>query len=290
MHIPTKKLTNGFEMPVFGLGTWMMGGDFIRNPDNDDQADIKAIKRAIEAGITHIDTAEKYAEGHAEVLVSQAIKGYDRKKLFIVSKIASENLSYKDVFRSLNASLERLQTNYLDLYMIHGPSPIIRIEETMKALDEIKQKGFAKNIAVSNFVVERFKKAQAAAKSKIVAGQYHLNLKFREAQRKGILKYFQDNDIMFIAWRPVQKGLLSTNNSQVVKDMCKKYNKTPSQIAINWLISQKNIVTLSKMRSQEHLKENLGALGWSMEKDDIERLDKEFPDQQAISDAVPLQS
>src|SRR4030042_3967322 len=87
MKIPTKKLKCGFAMPVFGLGTWMMGGDKQYNPNNDDKADIQAIRHAINAGITHIDTAQNYAQGHAEKLVGIAIKGYPRKKLFIVTKI-----------------------------------------------------------------------------------------------------------------------------------------------------------------------------------------------------------
>jgi diketogulonate reductase-like aldo/keto reductase len=288
MKIPTKKLRNGFEMPIFGLGTWQMGGKVTRDPSNDDEADITAIKNAIEAGIAHIDTAEKYAEGHAESLVGRAIEGYDRKKLFLVSKVAENHLSYTDVAHSLNASLERMRTPYLDLYMIHGPNSEIPLEETMRALDEAVDKGFVKYIAVSNFTVEKLKEAQSLAKHTIVAGQYHLNLKFREAEKKGVLEYCQTSDKMFIAWRPVQKGFLSTNTTDLIESFCKKYDKTPSQIAINWLISQKNIVTLSKMRSAEHLTENLGALDFKMESEDIKKLRSEFPDQQDISDAVPL--
>lgn len=288
MKIFTKKLKNGFEIPVYGLGTWMMGGGMTKDSNNDDQADIRAIKNAIEAGITHIDSAEKYAGGHSEELVGRAIQGYDRKKLFLVTKIAEDHLRYKDIFVSLNHSLQRLQTDYLDLYMIHGPSLTIPIEETMRAFDEIVAKGLVKDIAVSNFTVERFKKAQFAAKTKIVAGQYHLNLKFREAERKGLIKYCQANDVMLIAWRPLQKGILFRNEGGLVDQIARKYNKTPAQIALNWLISQDNVVTLSKTSDKNHLKENLGALGWKMEQEDINRLDNEYPSQEDVSDAVPL--
>ncbi|HEX7042587.1 MAG TPA: aldo/keto reductase [Patescibacteria group bacterium] len=287
MKIPTKKLNNGFEMPIYGLGTWQMGGGRTKDTTND-EADISAIKNAIELGVTHIDTAEKYAEGHAEELVGKAIQGYDRKNIFLVTKVAEDHLRYNDVFASLNKSLERLQTDYLDLYMIHGPSPTIPIEETMKAMDEIRGKGLAKNIAVSNFSLERFQKAKAASNSPIVAGQYHLNLKYREAERKGIVEYFQKNDVMFIAWRPLQKGMLLQQKQDILTEMAQKYHKTPSQIALNWLISQKNIVTLSKTRSLDHLKENLGALDFTMGSIDIERLRNEYPGQEDISDAVPL--
>jgi diketogulonate reductase-like aldo/keto reductase len=99
MNITTKNLENGFSIPVFGIGTWMVGCDFLHNPDNDDTADIAAIKIAIEMGVRHIDTAEKYAQGHAEKLVANAIKDFDRSKLFIVSKVASENLKYPEVIK-----------------------------------------------------------------------------------------------------------------------------------------------------------------------------------------------
>src|SRR3989344_8387321 len=123
MIIPTKKLNNGFEMPVFGFGTWMMGGAFTQDPNNDDQADIQAIKTAIKFGITHIDTAEKYAGGHAEELVGEAIRNFARKKLFIVSKVSQTNLKYDDLIKSCQATLQRLNTSYLDLYLIHAPNP-----------------------------------------------------------------------------------------------------------------------------------------------------------------------
>lgn len=288
MVIPRKKLENGFEMPVFGLGTWQMGGRFERDPNNDGKADLQGIKNAIEAGITHIDTAESYANGRAEELVGQAIKEYDRKKLIIVSKVKSDNLQYDTIIKSAKASLERLQTDYLDLYLIHAPSNEVPIEESMKAMDYLKEKGLVRNIGVSNFTIERFQEAQSHTKNKLVANQLHLNLIYRESERRGLVEYCRTNDVMFIAWRPVEKGVLISAENSLMQKMCKKYGKTPSQIAINWLICQPNIVTLSKMTNPEHLKENLGALGWELHKEDIEKLDKDFPNQQDISNAVPL--
>lgn len=122
MTIPTKKLKSGFEMPVYGLGTWGMGGRMEFDPNNDDQADIDAIKYAIDSGITHIDTAENYASGHAEKIVGQAIKGYNRRKLFIVSKVGRTKLKFEDLIQSANESLQRIGTEYLDLFLIHAPS------------------------------------------------------------------------------------------------------------------------------------------------------------------------
>lgn len=288
MQIPIKTLQNGFSMPVFGFGTWEIGGMMETDPQNDDLADIAAIRRAIDAGITHIDTAEKYANGHSEELVGQAIKNYDRSKLFIASKVGQVHFRYDSVLEAAKNSLKRLQTDYLDLYYLHGPNPDVPIAETMKALDELQDEGLVKNIAVSNFTIKRFEEAQAASRHKIVANQLHLNLMYREPERKGLVKYCQDNDVMLVAWRPVQKGILSIAHNGVLDGVCQKYGKTPSQIALNWLISQKNIVTLSKMASKEHLEENLGALDFTMSVEDIALLDKEFPGQQGVSDAVPL--
>ncbi|KKQ88997.1 MAG: hypothetical protein UT13_C0001G0644 [Candidatus Pacebacteria bacterium GW2011_GWF2_38_9] len=104
-----KTLKNGFSMPMFGLGTWQMGGRETRDFQNNDQKDISAIQKAIELGIMHIDTAESYADGYAETLLGQAILGYDRSKLFLTTKIHAEHLKYDDVLRSCEASLKRMR-------------------------------------------------------------------------------------------------------------------------------------------------------------------------------------
>ncbi len=288
MPIPVKKLKNGFEIPVYGLGTWQMGGRESRDLNNDDQADIRAIKNAIDLGVTHIDTAESYANGYTEILVGKAIKNYQREKLFLVSKVKAIHLKYDDLITSCKASLERLQTAYLDLYLIHLPNPDIPIKETMKAMDTLFGQGLIKNIGVSNFTTSEIEEAQSSTNNKIVACQLHLNLKFREPERKGILQYCQEHDMILIAWRPLQKGVLLEDKENMVVEMAEKYHKTPAQIAINWLISQDNVVTLSKTNDIEHLKENLGAIGWEMDKEDIEKLRNNYPNQEAVSDAVPL--
>lgn len=288
MVIPTKRLLNGFEMPVYGLGTWEMGGRKEADPNNDDKADIEAIKYAISLGITHIDTAENYANGHSEELVGDAIRGFDRSKLFIVSKVGRTKLKYDDLIESCQESLKRIGTDYLDLLLIHAPSLEIPIEESMKAMNKLHNDGFIKNVGVSNFTIERLEEAQKYSEAKIVANQLHLNLKYRETEQKGLVRYCQEKDVMFVAWRPIQKGTIVDRNVEIINVMCSKYNKTPSQIAINWLISQKNVVTLSKTRNKKHLEENLGALGWEMDATDIERLRNEFPNQESVSNAVPL--
>ncbi|MCJ7804897.1 aldo/keto reductase [Patescibacteria group bacterium] len=288
MKIPTKKLKKGFEMPVFGLGTWQMGGREVHNPQNDDKKDITAIQGAIKLGVTHIDTAEGYAEGYAEILIGKAIKGYNRSKLFIVSKVRPEHLRYDDVLRSCEASLKRLKTDYLDLYLIHSPSFEIPIEDTLRAMDKLLENGLVKNIGVSNFKTERLIEAQKYTRNKLVVNQVYYNLVIREPEKEGLLRYCQQNDILLEAYRPIEKGALLAQAIPILDELVRKYDKTPAQIAINWLISQKNVITLSKMSAIEHLKENLGALGWQMKSEDVESLRKEFPNQQERSETLPL--
>src|SRR5947208_15653907 len=108
MIIPLKKLKNNFEMPVYGLGTWQMGGRKTYHPHKNDEVDIKAIKTAIDLGVTHIDTAESYANGYAEILIGKAIKNYDRSKLFIVSKASVDHLRYDDLIKAAKESIKRL--------------------------------------------------------------------------------------------------------------------------------------------------------------------------------------
>ncbi|MGC9599585.1 MAG: aldo/keto reductase [Minisyncoccia bacterium] len=275
MGMPVKKLKNGFAMPVFGIGTWYMGGGLEADTRNDEK-DIHALRASMDVGITHIDSAELYGRGHAEELVGQAIQGRNRSTLFLVSKVFKEHLKHEDVLASCRASLGRLGTEYLDLYLVHAPNPDIPIRETMKAFDELKEQGLIKNIGVSNFNVEQLEAARAATKNPIVVDQLHYSLAYRTWQ--DAVEYCEENDILITAYRPVERGVLTTPGVAILDAMCRKYKKTPAQVAIQWLISQDNVVTIAKMSSADHLNENLGALGWNMDIRDVEKLKKEFPE------------
>lgn len=295
MIIPSKKLNNGFEIPVLGLGTYSMGGGIERDQANDDKRDIAAIKAAINLGVKHIDTAELYAEGYAEVLVGQAIKDFDRSKLFLASKVQKTHLNSKDIKIAVKNSLKRLGTDYLDLYFLHRYPSQDNLEECLRAMNELIEEGLIKNIGICNFNLEHTKRACAQSKHPIVATQVHYNLQFREPEISGLLDFCQKNDIFLIAWRPVNQGMhnktgidLTKSEVPIVNEMCKKYQKTSSQIAINWLISQDAVVSVVKTSNTEHLHDDLGSVDWNMAKEDIERLRKEFPDQKPISDNQPL--
>lgn len=285
MSLPTKKLKSGFELPVYGMGLWRYS--YLQGIDTaEDEPEIAAIQDAIAKGVTHFDTAEKYGDGHSEETLGKAMKGFDRSKVFIATKVRAEKQGYDDLHRSFEASIQRLGTDYIDLYLLHSyPAPGISITDTMRALDDLVRQGVVKNIGVCNMTPNRFSDTQKHTKNKMVCNQVHYNVQFREIEDKGVLKYCQDNDVMVVAWRPMQYGKL---HASILDELAQKYDKTPLQIALNWVISQDHVVAISKTTKPEHLQENLGAIGWTMDSAEIERIRKDFPDQKLVSDAVPL--
>jgi diketogulonate reductase-like aldo/keto reductase len=286
MNIPTKTLKSGFSLPVYGVGTWQMGGRTEVDHSNDD-AEVQAISNAIKMGVTHIDTAESYGAGHAEELVAEGIKGHDRASLIIASKVSGQNQGYDDLLRSFEASLKRLGTDYLDLYLLHRyPDEGIDIADTMRAMDRLVEEKVVKNIGVCNMTIKKFEDAQEHTKNKLVYNQLHYSLEVREAEKEGLVKYCQDNDVFLSAWGPLSKGALE--NAPILEEMAKKYAKTEYQVALNWLIHQKNVITIPKTTQKEHLEENLGSLGWDLSEEDYARLTKDFPNQKQVSDRVPL--
>jgi len=286
MMIKQKKLRCGFSLPLYGFGLWQVGGG--RETDKSrDVEEIEALRAAIESGIVHFDTAELYGDGHAEELLGIAIKDYPRDKLFLASKVSSQNHSYESLLKSAEASLKRMGTEYMDLYLLHKfPDPGINLAETMQAMDEVVKRGWVRHIGVCNFSPNRLREAQNYTKNKIVCNQLHYNLEYREVEKYDLLSFCEEMDVMLVAWRPVQKGALP--ESALLNELAKKYNKTPIQLAINWLVSQPNVVTISKTSNPAHLKENIEALDFIMEPSDIEKLRSEFPNQKNRSDSIPL--
>lgn len=282
MKIPTKKLKNGFELSELGLGTWKIGGGQEADKSCDTES-IEAVKKAITMGYIHIDTAEIYGLNYCEVLIGQAIKNFPRKDLIIATKATNTHLRYNDLLKANQNSLQRLGIDYIDLYYIHAPNPEIPLKETMKAMDKLVNDKLVRNIAVSNFTVDLLKEAQEYSENKIVANQIEYSLLTRNKGKyaKNIdmesktLPYCQKNDIFVVAERPLERGILLEPN-ELMDKISKKYNKSYAQIAINWLTSQKNVVTIPKSDNIQHLEENLGGVGWKMDEEDIELLRKEY--------------
>jgi diketogulonate reductase-like aldo/keto reductase len=268
----TKKLSTGFEVPILGFGTFAMGGEHEADYSNDEVC-IKAIKTALELGYTHIDTAEVYGGGHTEELIGKAIKGFDRKKLFITTKVYKTNLKYDEIINSAKGSLKRMNIDYIDMYLIHASNPDIPIEETMKALNELVNQGLIKNIGVCNFTIEELKEAQKHSKAKIVMNQMKYSLWTKTPPDLKTMKYCQENDIMITAYKLFGRGKLEKEKIGLIQNIAKKYNRTEAQIITSWITSKKNIVAIFKSLNKKHMKENLEALEFEMNNEDYQKLD-----------------
>jgi len=265
----------GFRLPVLGLGTWGISGREVSD-DSRDKEEVAALRTGIELGITHIDTAEMYGAGHAEMLVGEAIKPYKRDDLFITTKVWNTNLRHNDLILSMKGSLKRLGVEYVDLYLIHWPNPEIPLRETMRALEYCLFEGYTHFIGVSNFSASLIAEAQSYLRdSFLVADQVHYSLT-EQSPRKELLPYCQKNDVMLIAYRPLERGQLTSPGHPVLDELATKYGKTQAQVSLNWLMSQEKVVAIPKASRVEHLKDNAGAVGWRLSEKDLVRLGESF--------------
>jgi len=272
----TKKLPNGFEIPVLGIGTCLMGGEDYGPPDySNDEKYINAIQEAIKLGYTHIDTAEIYGGNHTEELVGKAIKIFDRSKLFITSKVCKEHLKYDDVIASAKNSLKRMGTNYIDLYLLHRPNPDIPIKETMEAMNFLVDNKIIRFIGVSMFNIEQIQEAQKYSKYPIVTNQ----LKFSIYKKSDIdtVRYCQKNNIIVTAYKIFGRGMIKTDKIYLIADLSKKYNKTEAQILLKWVISKKNMIAIFKSTSTTHLKENKDIFDFKLTDEEIQKIDALVP-------------
>ena len=264
-------LYNGDQIPVLGLGTWRIGGGTTADYSQDER-DLAGIQAAMEAGYTHIDTAESYSGGHAEELVREGIRGVDREKLFITSKVWSSNLRYRDTLDALEGSLRRLDLSYLDMYLIHWPNPGVPLEETFKALNELVEQGKVRHLGVSNFDVAQLKQAKALSNTPLATNQVHYSLLNREPEGNGILRFCQENDILLTAYRPLEKG--EAVRHSVVRKIAYEHGVTPAQVALKWLIDKPKVIAIPKAVNKEHIEDNIGAIGIELTAEDVARLDR----------------
>jgi diketogulonate reductase-like aldo/keto reductase len=263
------------KIPLLGLGTWGMGGRSSPDYSHDERA-IDAIKLALDLDMTHIDTAEYYGGGHAEELVGEAIQGRDREEVFITTKVWRTNLRYDDLLDSMQGSLGRLDLGYVDLYLIHWPNPNIPLKETMEALEICVEEGWTRYIGVSNFSAQLMEEAQSHLdEHKLVVDQVHYSLLHQEP-RTELLPYLRDQDALLVAYRPIERGKLAGEGHDALDEMVEKYDKPHVQVAINWLVSQENVITIPKSSNPEHIREIAGSVGWELAPEDRGKLTEYF--------------
>jgi len=249
------QLRSGSAMPVLGLGTWQLVGTGCE----------RIVKAAIELGYRHFDTAELYGN---EREIGRAIQGVDRRGLFLTSKVSSEHLRANDVILACTASLRRLETDYVDLYLIHWPNDEIPIAETMSGMQYLIGAGLVRSIGVSNFDVRRMQDVIAACGTPLCNNQveYH---PFRP--RREIPEFCREHHIALTAYCPLAKG-------RVLKDptltrVGKRYGKSAAQVSLRWLL-QKGAIVIPKASSVEHLKANMDMDGWELSEQDMQEIDE----------------
>lgn len=262
---------HNLTLPKIGFGTWKIGGESSADPKTD-SVSMAALRSALETGYTHFDTAEYYAAGHTEELLGRAIRESktSRETLFITSKVWPSHLKYNQVLNSCENSLRRLQTETIDLYLIHWPDENMKLEETFRALNQLIRDGKVKHLGVSNFNLELLKESQALSETPLVTNQVPYSIADQSYAKNGVLDYCQKNNILFTAYSPIDQGKLRDHSA--LESIAKAHHVTTYQVALAWIISQPRIITIPMSTNSKHITENLLAADIQLTQSEIEQL------------------
>ena len=269
-----------FKVSNIGMGTFFdaayIAAAMLLHHQGGKNEKIAALKKGLELGINLIDTAEIYM---TEELVREAIKGYKRDNLFIATKVLRNHLKYNDVLKAADRSLRRLNCPYIDLYQIHMPNNRIPIEQTMKAMEKLIADGKVKYVGVSNFSLEQTKSAeQALSTTELASNQIEYNLMKRKIERD-LLPYCEQKNIVILPYRPIAHGKVVSPDAKlaaVMDEVSSKHGgKTRVQIALNWLMTKSKIVfPIPRASRPERIVENAGSVGWSLDSEDMKKLEE----------------
>ncbi len=293
--------TSGVKITPVIMGTWQAGKDMWVGID--DSQTTKAIRAAFESGITTVDTAAIYGDGHSERIVGNALSDV-RGRVVYATKVFSNQLEYSQVVEACHRSLKNLKTDYLDLYQIHWPSgswgsEIVPIEETMRAMTDLKQQGKIKAIGVSNF--SRTELEEAAVYGRIDSLQPPYSLFWRQVEGDA-MPYCVDNNITILAYSPLAQGLLTgkfgpdhkfakgdhrsknrlfkPKNYQRVQQalsrlstIADRHEVSLAQIALAWVIAQPRTCAIAGARNAEQVLDNAKAVEVTLSSDDLAEID-----------------
>jgi len=260
----------GIQVPVIGQGTWHMGETTATRA-----RDVAALRLGIELGMTHIDTAEMYTG--AEEVVGEAIRSVRRSDLFIVSKVLPSNGSYAGTIAAAERSLRKLQTDRIDLYLLHWPGSY-PISETMRAMEDLVQSGKVRFIGVSNFEVAEMKEAMAAlSRERLACNQVLYRLPLRGIEWD-VIPFCAREQIAVVGYTPFGYGPAGKRgNLQVLKEIAARHGKTVHQIVLRFLTRLPGVFTISKASRSEHVRENATAADFDLTAKEIEAIDRIFP-------------
>ena len=256
---------------VIGQGTWYGESD-------DRDSAIAALRQGLELGMNHIDTAEMYLSGAAEEWIAEAIAGR-RDEVFLVSKVLPQNASRRGTIAACEGSLARLNTDHLDLYLLHwrGRHPL---EDTIAAFEELQRDGKILSWGVSNFDVPDLRKAQAFAGSGgLVCDQVLYHLKERAIEH-AVIPWCAQHGAAVVAYSPFGHGSFPgprTAGGRLLQQIAEAHNATPRQVALRFLLRWPSLFAIPKAISAEHVVENAGAGDLQLTDDEIARIDQAFP-------------
>lgn len=260
----TYKLNNGVEIPVIGFGTW-------QTPNG--QVAEESVLAALNSGYRHLDTAAAYGN---EESVGAAIKksGINRHELFVTTKLWNSDHGYQNTKKAIDTSLEKLDLDYLDLYLIHWPNPAAMRDnwaelnaESWQAMEEAVQAGKIRAIGVSNFRKHHLDELLKTAEIKPVVNQNYLN---PSDMQEDLVKYNDSLGILNEAYSPLGTGGLLSN--EVVNGIAEKYGKSPAQILIRWSLNH-NFLPLPKSVHPDYIKANADVFDFDIEPEDMKKLD-----------------
>jgi diketogulonate reductase-like aldo/keto reductase len=265
--MPTVTLASGITLPALGFGTWNMGEDSTKAKD-----EIAAIGKALDLGMTVIDTAEMYGNGGAEKITGAALQGR-RDEAFLVSKVLPWNASLKGTVQACEDSLKRLGTDHLDLYLLHwrGEYPL---EETVAALERLKQDGKIREWGVSNFDVDDMEELFSVENGRNCAANQVLYNLTRRGIEFDLLPWCQQHNIAIMAYSPIEQGRLTSNAD--LAHLAKAYQATPAQVALAFLLEREGVLPIPKSANVHRVEENRAAVELDLTDEDLQLLDRLF--------------
>ncbi len=261
-------LRNGTRVPALGLGTWKMGEDVRQRAQ-----EVRALQTGMDLGATLIDTAEMYGSGRAEEVVAAAVKGR-RDSVYLVSKVLPQNASRAGTVKACEASLKRLKTDRLDLYLLHWRGQV-PFAETMAGFDDLMQAGKIRGFGVSNLDLKELTEWLAVSRAdKTLANQVQYSLDQRGIDFD-LLPWCLDRRIALMAYCPLSQGRVP--ETPVIKRVAERHRATPAQIMLAWVLRHEHVIAIPKSSRPERVRENVKAADIVLSAEDLMELDREFP-------------